>query len=49
MMKVTSKKTNLKTNDEVSQDKIIVLLKEILSEIKKLKKQNVSAEEIFGK
>lgn len=50
MEKNTSKKTNLKTNtDEVSQDQIVFLLKEILAEIKKLKKQNMSAEELFGK
>jgi uncharacterized protein with WD repeat len=49
--KNTSKKTNIpKTNDEVStEDQIIVLLKEILAEVKKLKKNNISAEELFGK
>jgi len=46
--KNTSKKTNLKTNEEVSKDQIVFLLKEILAELKKLKKQNMSAEEIFG-
>lgn len=49
--KNTSKKTNIpKTNDKVStENQIIVLLQEILAEVKKLKKQNVSADEIFGK
>lgn len=49
--KNTSKKTNIpKTNDEVSTEgQIIVLLNEILAEVKKLKKNNISAEELFGK
>lgn len=49
--KNTSKKTNLKTNsDEVSKDdQIVLLLQEILAEVKKLKKNNTSAEELFGK
>lgn len=51
MMKKTEKKTNLNTNlEEVSkEDQIIALLQEILEEIKKLKKQNMSAVELFGK
>lgn len=53
MTKVTAmtKKKNIpNSNDTVSkEDQIIVLLQEILEEVKKLKKNNIMAEEIFGK